>query len=138
MKYPAVFKPESGGFVVTFRDIPEAITQGDDDADALFMARDVLREAMSIYFDEKRPVPMPSKPHKGERLVDLPASVAVKVLLLNEVLAQKIGPSEMGRRLGMSPQTANRLIDLSHATKIDQLEDALNALGKDLELSVVG
>ena len=57
MKSPAVFSPESGGFVVTFRDIPEAITQGDDEADAMFMAHDVQREAMSVYFYAKRAVP---------------------------------------------------------------------------------
>ncbi|WP_304665259.1 type II toxin-antitoxin system HicB family antitoxin [Massilia sp. erpn] len=42
MKYPARFKPdpEAGGYVVTFRDIPAAITQGDDDAEAMEMAKD--------------------------------------------------------------------------------------------------
>ena len=36
MRYPARFDlaPE-GGFVVTFRDIPEAITQGDTEAEAM-------------------------------------------------------------------------------------------------------
>jgi antitoxin HicB len=134
MKYPALFTPDTGGYVVTFRDIPEAITQGDDDDDAMFMARDVLREAMSIYFDEKRPVPMPSKPQQGERLVDLPISVAAKVLLLNEMLAQTIAPSELARRMETTRQEVNRLIDLGHATKIDRIEDAMRALGRDLEV----
>jgi len=62
------------------------------------MARDVLTEAMSVYFDEKRPVPMPSKPRKGEQLVSLPASIAAKVLLLNEMLEQNIPPVELARR----------------------------------------
>ncbi|PLY41178.1 antitoxin [Janthinobacterium sp. ROICE36] len=137
MKYPASFTPDpDGGYVVTFRDIPEAITQGDDDDEAMFMARDVLREAMSIYFDEKRPVPMPSKAQRDERLVDLPISVAAKVLLLNEMLTQKVNASELSRRLGASPQTAARLTDLEHATKIDQIDAALQALGKRLEVSL--
>lgn len=134
MKYPALFTPDTGGFVVTFRDIPEAITQGDDDDDAMFMARDVLREAMSIYFDENRPVPMPSKPLKGERLVDLPISVAAKVLLLNEMLAQAVVPSELARRMETTRQEVNRLIDLRHATKIDRIEEAMRALGRDMEV----
>lgn len=132
MKYPALFTPDTGGYVVTFRDIPEAITQGDDDADAMFMARDVLREAMSIYFDEKRPVPMPSRPQAGERLVDLPISVAAKVLLLNEMLTQSVTPSELARRMETTRQEINRLIDLDHSTKIDRLGDAMQALGRDL------
>jgi antitoxin HicB len=135
MKYPAVFTPaEEGGFVITFRDIPEAITQGDDEAEALFMARDVLREAMGIYFDEKRAVPAPSKAQKGERLIDLPLSVAAKVHLLNAMLAQDVAPSELARRLGTTRQEVNRLTDLEHATKIDRIAEAMSAMGRELDV----
>lgn len=134
MKYPALFTPETGGFVVTFRDIPEAITQGDDEAEARTMAAEVLREAMSIYFDEKRVVPMPSKPRKGERLVELPLSLSAKVLLLNEMLRQRVAPSELARTLGTTRQEVNRLIDLSHPTKIDRIAQAMSAMGRDLEV----
>lgn len=136
MKYPAFFTPDTGGFVVTFRDIPEAITQGDDEAEAIDMARDALRESMSIYFEEKRPVPRPSKPLKGERMVDLPLSVAAKVLLLNEMLSQQVAPSELARRLGTTRQEVNRLIDLEHATKIDRIGEAMAALERELDVVV--
>lgn len=137
MKYPATFTEEDGGYVVTFRDIPEAITQGDDEADALAMAKDVLIAAMEVYFDEKRQVPTPSAAQRGDRLITLPASIAVKVLLLNEMLAQQVIPSELARRMDTTRQEVNRLIDLKHTTKIDRIEDAMSALGKELELSVV-
>jgi len=89
MRYPALFTTaDEGGFVVTFRDIPEAITQGDTEAEAMEMAEDVLVSSMDFYFDDGRPVPPPSKAQSGERLVELPASVAAKVLLKNEMLAQ--------------------------------------------------
>jgi len=136
MQYPATFTAESGGFVVTFRDLPEAITQGDTEADAMFMARDVLAATMAVYFDEKRTVPRPSPAKRGERLVDLPISIAAKVLLLNRMLEEKVGPSELARRMNTTPQEVNRLINLNHTTKIDRIEDALNALGKHLELSI--
>ncbi len=39
MEYPAPFEPaEEGGFVVTFPDAEEAVTQGDDEQDAREMA----------------------------------------------------------------------------------------------------
>lgn len=109
MQYPARFEPdlEAGGYVVTFRDIPEAITQGDDDAEAMAMAmamaEDVLISSMDFYFEDRRIVPSPSTALPNERMVALPASVAVKVLLQNEMLAQKVGPSELARRLGSVP-----------------------------------
>lgn len=137
MKYPAIFTPsDEGGFVVTFRDIPEAITQGDDESEAAAMARDVLREAMGVYFDERRAVPSPSKQQKGERLVDLPLSVAAKVHLLNAMLAQDVNPSELARRLGTTRQEVNRLTDLDHATKIDRIAEAMVALGREFDLVV--
>jgi antitoxin HicB len=136
MQYPATFTPDTGGFVVTFRDIPEAITQGDDEAEAMAMALDVLPFAIESYFDEKRAVPPPSKPLPGERLVDLPLSVSAKVLLLNEMLAQAIRPAELARRMNTKPQEINRLLDLHHRTKIDTIWQAMAALGKRLDFKV--
>lgn len=135
MRYPAQLEAaEEGGFVVTFRDIPEAITQGETEAEALEMAEDVLYSAMEFYFEDKRPVPMPSALKPGERMVSLPLSVWAKVLLLNEMLAQKVTPSELARRLHTRPQDVNRVIDLGHSTKIDKLNQAMEALGKRLEV----
>ena len=44
MKFPVTLTRDEtdGGFVVTFRDIPEAITQGETVEDALVMAKDAL------------------------------------------------------------------------------------------------
>lgn len=136
MRYPARFEaaPE-GGFVVTFRDIPEAITQGDTEAEAEGMASDALLTAMDFYFEDRRAVPMPSAAEDGERLIDLPPSIAAKVLLLNEMVAQHISNAELARRINVKPQEMQRIVDLAHATKIDTISKALTALGKRLEIS---
>lgn len=135
MQYPATFAPdESGGFVVTFRDIPEAITQGDTESEALEMAQDALITAMDFYFEDRRPVPEPSEPVEGERLIDLPVSVSAKVLLLNEMVKQRVRPADLARQMKTAPQEVNRIIDLHHTTKIDTIAQAFSALGKRLEL----
>lgn len=135
MKFPAKLTPaEEGGFVVTFPDIPEAITQGENIEDALVHAADALESALDFYFDAGRPVPAPSRPKRGQHVIELPASVSAKVLLLNEMIAQKVRPVELARRLKVTPQEVTRLIDLRHATKIDGIAGALKALGKTLEV----
>lgn len=137
MKYPAVFKRgESGRLVVTFRDIPEAITQGDDEAEALDMAADALLTAMDFYFEDKRAVPLPSEAAEGEYLIDLPLSASAKVLLLNEMLAQNIRPADLARLMSIKPQEVNRIVDLKHATKVDTLAAAFKALGRELDVVV--
>jgi antitoxin HicB len=135
MKYPATFTQEKAGITVTFRDIPEAITQGDDLADALFMAKDVLLAAIEVYFEEKRQVPKPSAVKAGDHPIRIPPSVAAKVLLLNQMLQKKVIPAELARRMGTTPQEINRLIDLHHATKIDRIAQALEALGAELNIN---
>jgi antitoxin HicB len=71
--YPARFAPDdANGYVVTFRDIPEAITQGDTLDEARIMAADALRTALEFYAEDGRPVPAPSAVQAGEELVTLP------------------------------------------------------------------
>lgn len=138
MEYPARLTPDKkdGGFVVTFRDIPEAHTQGDTEEEALSMASDALLTAMDFYFEDKRRIPEPSAPGKGELLVGLPPSVSVKVLLLNEMIAKDVRPIDLAAKLGTTKQEVNRLLDLHHTTKIDRVAEALVALGKYLFVSL--
>lgn len=137
MRYPARFDPApDGGYVVTFRDIPEAITQGDSEDEAAAMAADALLAAMEFYFEDRRAVPAPSGLEPGERLVELPASVWAKVLLLNAQLEAGVSNAELARRMGTRPQELQRVTDLAHTTKIDTIAQALQALGKRLTVSV--
>ena len=139
MKFPVTLTPDKsdGGFVVTFRDIPEAITQGETVEDALFMAKDALETAMEFYFEDKRCVPAPSKPKRGQHTIELPTSLSAKVWLLNEMVAQNMRPAELARRLNTTPQQVNRLTNLRHTTGIDAIAAALHAMGRQLEISVV-
>jgi len=138
MKFPVTLTPDEadGGFVVTFPDIPEAITQGETEEEALAMAQEALETALEFYFENKRAVPNPSKPKRGQHTIELPASLSAKVLLLNEMTKQNIRPSELARRLKTTPQEVNRLTNMRHTTRIDGIDSALRALGRHLELRV--
>jgi antitoxin HicB len=126
---------KDGKFIkVNFPDIPEALTQGVDREEALVMAKEALELAMDFYFDDRRPVPAPSQPKRGQAVVELSASTSAKVLLLNEMLRQKVHPAELARKMGTTPQVVNRLVNLRHTSKIDGIDRALRALGKRLIL----
>ena len=79
MLYPAQFEQVfdehlifiSTGFVVTFRDVPEAITQGNNLADAIDMAQDALRTAMEFYDERGEDYPKPSEPQQGDIAISL-------------------------------------------------------------------
>ena len=130
--YPVHLRKDGKFITVSFPDIPEAHTFGNDRNHALEMAKEALELAMEFYFDDQRPIPLPSRARKGQAVVNLSPSVAAKVLLLNEMLRQKVRPSELARRIGTTKQEVNRLTNLRHPTKIDRIDIALRALGKRL------
>jgi antitoxin HicB len=130
--YPVKLRKDGKFILVTFPDIPEAATQGRNRTQALKAAKDVLETAMEVYFDERRPVPAPSQPKRGQPVVELPASLSAKILLLNEMSLQNVRPAELARRIGTSPQVVNRLTKIRHTSQIDGIDTALRALGKRL------
>lgn len=136
LSYPARIEKDGAAYVVSFRDIPEALTSARSQKGALRMASDALVTAMDFYFEDRREVPMPSKPRKGEAMVELSTSVAAKVLLLNAMLSEHVTPATLARKLRTTPQSVTRIVDLHHATKIDTIAEALKVLDKKLVLSV--
>jgi antitoxin HicB len=137
MLYPVNLKRDGKFFLATFSDIPEAITQGETREEALLAAQEALETALDFYFDDERIVPVPSKPKRGQPVVELPPSIAAKVILMNEMVRQRVRPAELARRLNTSPQAVNRLVNLRYSSKIDGIDDALKALGKTLEVRAV-
>ena len=138
MRFPVrlVYHRSSANFAVSFPDIPEALTCGDTHADALRHAQDALETALDFYFDFGREIPKPSAPKRGQKLVELPPSIAAKVLLHNEMIRQKVRPIDLAKRMGIPRQELTRVLNLKHNTKIDTTAQALQALGKRLELHV--
>jgi antitoxin HicB len=137
LAYPVKLSRDGKFLMATFPDIPEAHTQGDSVEDALAMAKDALETALDFYFDERRIVPSPSKPKRGQYVIELPLSVSAKVLLLNEMLHQKVRPAELARRLKTTPQEVNRLTNIRHISRIDDIASAMKVLGKTLEVRAV-
>lgn len=132
MRYPVTFDCDETGCAVLFPDIPEAMTGGDTREEALAMAQDALVTAFDFYFEDRREIPPPSS--EGEEFVEVPASVAAKVLLLNAVVQAGVTNAELARMIETRPQEITRVLDLHHSTKIDTIQKALAALGKRLEI----
>jgi len=135
MRYPVTFDHDETGWAVLFPDIPEAMTGGETREEALSLAQDALVTAFDFYFEDRREIPMPSG--KGEEFVEVPASVAAKVLLLNALVTQGVSNADLARMINTRPQEVQRIVSLAHSTKIDTIQKALSALGKRLELSVI-
>ena len=126
---------EEGGFIVTFPDVPEAITQGEDEDEALLRAVDALETALSFYIDDRRALPVPSEA-TGRPVVRPSALESAKLALYVEMTTQGIRKSELARRLGWCPPQVDRLFDLRHASRFDQIEAAARALGRRVNVTL--
>ena len=132
--YPVelVHDAKSREVLIRFPDVPEALTSGRDEAEALREAEDALIAALGGYLIARRQVPRPSSLRTGQRLVALPALVAAK-LALHEAM-RDVGMSNiaLAKRLALSEGAVRRLLDLDHRSHIGQVERALGALGRRL------
>ena len=135
--YPGLFQREAdGGYLVTFPDVPEAITQGDDLADAMASASDALGLALRGYLAHGRPLPKRSSRLKGYIDVPVEAANALKLAVVEAFRTAGISKSEFARRLGKADTEAHRILDPDHPTKLSALEAALRLLGKQIIVSV--
>lgn len=138
IRYPVTLTPdhESGGFVVTFPDVPEAITQGDHVGDALHHAVGALETALMIYMSQRRDLPRPSHRKKKGYSVALPALSEAKLALYGAIREARIRKADLARRLDWHVTQVDRLLDLNHASRLDQIEAALAVLGRRLVVGV--
>ena len=137
MEYVVTLEPDTNGsYLVLCPDIPEFVSVGDTVEDALKEALDGLETAFMIYMDERRAIPMPKAANAGDYTARIPVKVAAKVLLFNEMIAQKVTKAEMARRLDGFQASADRILSIKHSTKLETLEAAFAVLGKHLDLRV--
>src|SRR5690606_24537022 len=133
--YPVTLHHEAGSVWISCDDVPELNSAGDNVDEALLDAVDGLETALSLYVDQRRPVPLASPAKPGQPVVRLPALSAAKVALWNAMQAQGVTKVEMARRLGVNRPQVDRLVDLLHRSRIEQVEHALAILGLRLEVA---
>jgi antitoxin HicB len=136
--YPARFARDrkDGGFVISFRDVPEAITQANALPQCLEEAAGALQAAIEGRIMDGLEIPIASRARRGERLVAVPVQTALKAALYIVMREHRITRVELARRLHIDEKEARRMLDPHHPTKAERLERALAVLGRHAELRV--
>lgn len=134
--YPALLRRDDGKIAVAFPDVPEAHTFGDTRGEALTHAVDALETALSFYIDARKPLPKASRAKRGQVPIQVSPLGQAKLGLYEAMRARGVGKAELARRLGCHLAQIDRLLDLTHASKLEQLVRALAAVGKRITLDV--
>jgi antitoxin HicB len=109
-------------------------TFGADEADALRHAVAAIETAILGRMIDREPIPAPG-PIKRHSVV-LPIQTALKVQLYRAMLDEGLRKADIARRLGWHAPQVDRLFDLRHASRLDRIEAAFKALGREIEFEV--
>jgi antitoxin HicB len=133
--YPyTVRRSEDGAWQVRFPDVPEALTEGETEADAHALATDVLVAALGGLTKLRRDLPAPST--EGEFFVVVPILQSAKLALYQAMREHDFNKVTLAKKLGVQEGEVRRMLDLDHQTKIGTLENALWQLGKQMASEV--
>jgi antitoxin HicB len=121
-----------GGFTVTCRDFPEAITQGETVTQALVEASDAIEEAIASRMKRNADIPEPSNKKHDEYLATVPLSTSLKAALYMAMREDGISKSELGRRMKIDEKEVRRMLDPRHSSKTRGMESALSCLGRSV------
>ena len=136
LNYTVTLTKDGDTILVRFRDILEAITFGVDNEEALLNAVDALETGLSFYVEGPKALPLPSKVKWRERTVSPTALECAKLGVYQAMTEQGVKKSELVRRLGWHMPQVDRLFDLRHASRLDQIEAAALALGRHIEVRI--
>lgn len=135
LTYPVDLVEGDGAIRAIFRDWDDTETFGDDREGVMAMAQDLLETMASSLISEGGTFPTPSHAN-GSAVVGLSAISAAKVCLYMAMQKSDVSKAELSRRLGWHPPQVQRLLDLRHKSRMDQIEQALAAVGKRLVVSI--
>lgn len=127
---------EEGGFVVSCRDLPQLVTQGEDLADALSEAADAMDEVFAAYMQAGLNFPTPHKLRRSEYLVSPPAETMAKAALHVAMREAGITKVQLAKRLGVDEKEVRRLLDPHYGSKLPRIAQAISVLGRRLVIGL--
>ena len=107
-------------------------TFGDDRDEAIARAVHALEEAIAARIHDRKDIPTSSP---GETYALLPTLTSVKVMLYQGMREQGVGKAELARRLGWHMPQVDRVLDVQHRSRLDQMDAALGAIGRRLHVT---
>jgi antitoxin HicB len=136
-QYAVLLTPaEEGGYVVTCRDLPQLITQGEDEQGALAEAVDAMDEAFATYMIEGLEFPEPSKARRRERWVSPPAETEAKAALYVAMREAGISKIQLAMQLGVDEKEVRRMLDPHYGSKLPRIAEAIGLLGQRLVIGL--
>ncbi len=135
LEYAIKFEEDDNDtYLVTCPDLPEVVTFGETIEDAIGYAKGAIEEAIACrlaYFED---IPVPKA--KGDAKVYVSFQLALKVMLKWHLEQKKFTRHKLTIAMGKARPQIDRLFDPTHKSRIDQYEQAAEAMGGHIEVSI--
>ena len=123
--FAAVFTPETNGlFSVKFPDLQGCCTSGDDMPDAVYMAQDVLNLALFDLEQDKKPIPIASKPQD----ISLTGEQFISVIAVDTDTYRRFYENKSVKKTLTIPMWLNERAEQANVNFSGVLQDALKKL----------
>ena len=119
---------EGHGFLVTFPDVPPAITGGDTWDESLFLADDAIIAALGIYIHRGRDIPAPSRLRDGQALITVPPLQSAKLDLYSAMRELGVSKTDLADAMGVGESDVADLLDLDFDSTAPQVDEAMKAV----------
>ena len=133
LTYGALIKPDGEGFLVTFRDIENAFTEGATYEEAIFNAQEVLDLMLLDRLEKDDEIPLPSLLRKDEVAISASPEVTAPALLHLIRTINHRSMADVARTMGVSYQSYQRMESGKNLT-MKSLKKAALALGSTVEI----
>ena len=133
--YPCLLTHDDGDascYLVTFPNLPEALTAGATREESLLLAEDALVVALSMYVDAEEDIPRPSPASAEHHVITVPPRTAAQLALYTAMRRKGVSVHSLARSLGVRESKVRRLLDLDRPSRLDHVATALRTLGRSL------
>lgn len=137
-KYPATasFDEDTGQYEIVYRDFSNLHSVALTEDDIELEAKDGLTAMIGDLIDSRIPIPHPSTPNDDDFVIHLPVLICLKAALHNAMISTGTRKADLARKLNQKGPQIDRLLDVSHASKVETLEQALYLLGYEISVQI--
>lgn len=122
--------------LITCPSIPGVVTFANTEAEVVRWSTDAIETMLNSMMSHGESLPSSDTEAAGVFHVRLGLMTSLKAELYEACRTCGVTRAELARRLGWHREQVDRLFRLNHASRLDQLEAAFEAVGRKIELEV--
>jgi antitoxin HicB len=127
-------RQENGWWLVRFPGIPEALTEGETEAEARTNAVNCVLAALEGYMSAGKELPQGGAGHVGPDRAILPSLATAKLFVYKTMRKHRWSKSKLAREMGMPENSVRRLLDLRHNSQMWLIDEALARMNASLPI----